>query len=392
MATSAPAVHRVSAITDPVRVMVVDDSVVTRTLISRWIDEDRELAVVATHRNGRFAVDDIERSDPDVVVLDIDMPEMDGLTALPLMLKKKPSLVVVMVSTLTRRNAEISIKALSLGASDYVPKPESTGGALTSADFRREILEKVRVLGHRARRPHPAAAGRPHLAPAGRDGGADAPHGVAGLRTRAAAPDGLKLRSPSPARPRILAIGSSTGGPRALETVFGAIGPAIDAIPVVVVQHLPATFTTILAEHIGKSAGRPAREGRSGEPLEPGHIYVAPGGKHMRVRGGATPVLQLDERPAINYCRPAVDPLFDSVAEIYGAGALAVVLTGMGTDGAKGAVTIADAGGTVIAQDEATSVVWGMPGAAAHAGACAAVLPLSDIGQKLTRLISGDRA
>ena len=380
-------------VTDPIRVMVVDDSVVIRGLVGRWLDEDPNLAVVASHRNGRLAVDDVLRSNPDVVILDIEMPDMDGLTALPLLIEKKKNLVVVVASTLTRRNAEISLKALSLGAADYVPKPESNSGVTTSAEFRRELIEKVTNLGQRARKrgmPGTALGGRPmarSLTNAVQSGAAAAPSAL-----RASRPTSFTIRSYSSVRPRILAIGSSTGGPQALNTLFGEIGSSIGMVPVVITQHMPPTFTAILAEHITKAAGRPASEGRDGEVVQPGHIYVAPGGKHMLlVKNGNDVVVKLSDAPPVNFCKPAVDPLFKSVAEIYGTATLAVVLTGMGSDGAEGVRKIGEIGGSAIAQDEETSVVWGMPGAAAHTGMCSDVLPLNEIGRKVSKILLGGR-
>ncbi|ALV27303.1 protein-glutamate methylesterase/protein-glutamine glutaminase [Pannonibacter sp. Q-1] len=380
--------------TDPIRVMVVDDAVVIRGLLGRWLDADPALAVVASHRNGKLAVDDILRSNPDVVVLDIEMPEMDGLTALPLMLAKKRDLIVVMASTLTRRNAEISLKALSLGAADYVPKPESTSELTTSVDFRRELLDKVKALGERARRINSRARVMRAETAAGRTA-SQAPVGALATRpalaTRAEAPkQGLQTKPYSSARPRILAIGSSTGGPQALQQVMRDIGPVIGDIPVVVTQHMPPTFTAILAEHIGKAAMRPSKEGQTGDVLQPGHIYVAPGGKHMILEkdGGAVKI-RLTDDPPVNFCKPAVDPMFDSVAKAYGSATLALILTGMGSDGANGVKTISAGGGSIITQDEASSVVWGMPGAAANTGLCSDILPLMEIGPKIVRVLKG---
>lgn len=395
--SSAPA-PRDGARADCIRVMVVDDSVVIRGLLSRWVEADPALELVASHRNGKLAVDDIERSNPDVVVLDIEMPEMDGLTALPLMLRKKRDLVVVMASTLTRRNAEVSLRALSLGAQDYVPKPESTSEVTTSIDFRRELIDKVKALGQR-RRSSSAAGGRMMRAQtaAGRTASqtpaSAAPAGytrlAAGAAAQAAAP-AIRTRAYSSARPRIVAIGSSTGGPQALQQLFTNIGTAIREVPVVVTQHMPPTFTAILAEHIAKAAMRPAKEADNGEVLKPGHIYVAPGGLHMIVdKDGGQVVARLTDAPPVNFCKPAVDPLFDSVAKIYGSATLAVVLTGMGHDGAAGVRTIAAGGGSVIAQDEASSVVWGMPGAAAQTGMCCEILPITRIGPKISGLLNG---
>lgn len=373
---------------EPLRVMVVDDSAVIRGLISRWIEAEADLTVAASVRTGLDAVNQIARVDPDVVVLDIEMPDMDGISALPLLLEKKPNLVIIMASTLTRRNAEISFKALSLGASDYIPKPESTREIAAADIFKRDLIEKIRHLGARLRRP--AAVPSPSLSPS-------APRAPL-LRTPAAtitpaAHPKLTLRPFSAAPPRVLLIGSSTGGPQALMTVVANIVPVIDQYPVLITQHMPPTFTTILAEHLARTCGRPAHEAVDGETVKAGQIYLAPGGRHMRVvRSGAGAVIALDDGPQINFCKPAVDPLFSSAVEVWHAGILAVVLTGMGSDGAKGGKTIVDAGGNVIAQDEATSVVWGMPGAVANAGICAAVLPLDQIASKVVRVFSGVRA
>jgi two-component system chemotaxis response regulator CheB len=193
--------------------------------------------------------------------------------------------------------------------------------------------------------------------------------------------------------PRVLVIGSSTGGPQALMTLVTELGPVIDRCPVLITQHMPPTFTTILAEHLARSSRRPAHEGIEGEPVKPGHIYLAPGGRHMRiVRRGAEAVIALDDGPAVNFCKPAVDPLFISAIDIWQGGVLAVILTGMGSDGMRGGKEIVAAGGSVIAQDEASSVVWGMPGAAANAGICAAILPLNQIASKVARVFAGDRS
>lgn len=366
----------------PIRVMVVDDSVVVRGIVGRWIEEDPNLALVASHRNGRLAVEDVTKSSPDVIILDIEMPDMDGLTALPLLLEKKRDVVVVVASTLTRRNAEISLKALQLGAADYVPKPETNSGVTPSVDFKRELVEKVTSLGQRAR----GRSARPTIG-----GGSAAPQ--IGRPAAPARPKGsFTIRSYSNVKPRILAIGSSTGGPQALNTLFGEVGSSIGQVPVVITQHMPPTFTAILAEHLAKSAGRPAAEGKDGEVLAPGRIYVAPGGKHMVLeKRGSDTIVRLTDGAPINFCKPAVDPLFKTVAEIYGSAALAVVLTGMGADGANGVKEIGHVGGSVIAQDEETSVVWGMPGAAAATGQCSDVLPLPEIGRKVSRILLGGR-
>jgi two-component system, chemotaxis family, protein-glutamate methylesterase/glutaminase len=317
------------------------------------------------------------------------MPELDGISALPLLLAKKRNLIVIMASTLTRRNAEISFKALSLGAADYIPKPESSREATAAETFRHDLVQKIRQLGVKLRRSSSATAATaaPALAPA-----PDRMRDIA-LRTPAAASAPVTKRSFSTQNPRALLIGSSTGGPQALMAIVAEIGPVIDRFPVLITQHMPPTFTTILAEHLARASNRPASEGVDGEVVKAGHIYLAPGGRHMRVvRRGVEAVIALDDGPPVNFCKPAVDPLFNSAIDVWQGAILAVVLTGMGSDGMRGGKDIVAAGGSVIAQDEASSVVWGMPGAAANAGICAAVLPLNQIASKLLRVFSGDRS
>lgn len=371
--------------------MVVDDSAVIRGLISRWIEAETDLTVAASVRTGLDAVNQIARVDPDVVVLDIEMPDMDGISALPLLLEKKPHLIIIMALTLTRRNAEISFKAMSLGAADYIPKPESTREVSAADIFKRDLIDKIRHLGARLRRP--AVVASPSLSPLTQPVRTPAPlpRTSAGTMPPVAQPK-LMIRPFTVNQPRALLIGSSTGGPQALMSLVADIGPVIDQYPVLITQHMPPTFTTILAEHLARASGRPAHEAVDGEAVQAGRIYLAPGGRHMRVaRSGAGVVIALDDGPQINFCKPAVDPLFTSAVEVWHAGILAVVLTGMGSDGSRGGKTIVDAGGNVIAQDEATSVVWGMPGAVANAGVCAAVLPLAQIAPKVVRVFSGVR-
>ena len=242
----------------PVRVMVVDDSVVIRGMIARWIEAEPDLTVAASMRTGRDALNNIERANPDVVVLDIEMPDLDGLSALPLLLAKKRDLIVIMASTLTRRNAEISFKALSLGAADYVPKPESTREAGAADAFRRDLLFKIRHLAAKLHRP----IASPSIAPAPTARGTASelqPRPVVPVSTK---PFGLVA-------PRALLIGSSTGGPQALMSLVAGIGAVIDRVPVLITQHMPPTFTTILAEHLERASGRPVREGVDGEMIQP---------------------------------------------------------------------------------------------------------------------------
>jgi two-component system chemotaxis response regulator CheB len=365
--------------------MVVDDSVVIRGLISRWIASEPDMVVAASLRTGLDAVNQLERIDPDVAVLDIEMPELDGISALPRLLAKKRNLIIIMASTLTRRNAEISFKALSLGASDYIPKPESTREVAAADTFHHDLIQKIRSLGAKVRRSAPAASLTPALDRAREQLARPAPSPVAQPQ--------LMRRAFSLQAPRVLLIGSSTGGPQALMALVTELGPVIDRFPVLITQHMPPTFTTILAEHLGRASHRPAHEGVDGEIVKAGKIYLAPGGRHMRVvRHGTDVAIALDDGPPVNFCKPAVDPLFTSAIDVWQAGVLAVVLTGMGSDGMRGGKEIVAAGGSVIAQDEASSVVWGMPGAAANAGICAAILPLNQIGPKLVRVFAGDRS
>ncbi|MFN3657196.1 MAG: chemotaxis response regulator protein-glutamate methylesterase [Pseudolabrys sp.] len=365
-----------------IRVMVVDDAVVVRGLFARWVEAEPDLELVASLSDGRQAVNQLERVNPDVVVLDVEMPELDGIAALPKLLEKKRDLVVIMASTVTRRNAEISLRALSLGAADYIPKPESTREVTVSPTFHRDLIEKIRQLGLRARRfgsPHPARVASPPLAPTHHHHHHD-PHEPIALRPMPTIP------------PRVLVVGSSTGGPQALNTILAHIAPVIERAPVLITQHMPPTFTAILAEHLARITSGPVREGRNGEDINAGTVYIAPGGKHMRVvRRDGTAVLVVEEGALINFCKPSVDPLFTSAAQVWGSKVLGLMLTGMGSDGLAGSKEIVAAGGHILAQDEPTSVVWGMPGQVAHAGLCSALLPLDGIAGKLNRLFAGER-
>jgi two-component system chemotaxis response regulator CheB len=301
----------------------------------------------------------------DVIILDIEMPVMDGLTALPKLLAANPQARIIMASTLTQRNAGVSLKALALGATDYIAKP-TTDRLNASEDFHRELIQKVIALGQ-SRKP----AQRPEASPRPKEQ-TQPPH----LR----APGGVMRR------PRIIAIGSSTGGPQALLAVLGALPASVDC-PIVIAQHMPATFTTVLAQHIGRASNRPSAEAAHGMEIKPGHIYLAPGDFHFQIaREGTACVARLSQTAPENFCRPSVDPLLRSVAQHFGADACAVMLTGMGSDGCGGAKTMAAAGASIIAQDEATSVVWGMPGAVAQAGICTAILPLPQIAGHLAAL------
>ena len=362
--------------TDPYRVMVVDDSAVIRGLLTRFLEADPEISVVASVSNGQMALDKLGRTDVEIVVLDIEMPVMDGMTALPLILKKKPGIQVLMASTLTRKNAEVSLRALSLGAADYVPKPSSTSEIHSADAFKNELTAKVKALAEagrsgRGRAPRPATAGL-----------------VAPARKSLSSPPGpISLCRQPIQRPDLIAIGSSTGGPQALFKVLGDLGGSVPQ-PILVTQHMPPTFTSLLAGHISKVSNAPCSEAKDGESIRPGQIYLAPGDYHMIAeRGKSGNVLRLTQTERENYCRPAVDPMLRSLIPLYRSRLLVIILTGMGSDGCKGAQAVATAGGSVIAQDEETSIVWGMPGAVTTAGVCSAVLPLSDIAPYVRKLV-----
>jgi len=384
---------------DPVRVMVVDDSAVVRGLLTRMLEEDSSLSVVASVGNGQMALSALERQSIEVVVLDIEMPVMDGLTALPKMLQIDPDLQVIMASTLTMKNADISLRALEAGAADYIPKPTSSRDISGGSDFKHELLDKVKALAARRRRlprrtvsstgmPLSQALRTP--LPSSTAGSAAGAAGAAATAPRAHSslyPNGqVVIRQPSMEAPDVIAIGSSTGGPQALFAVLGAIKAGTIRQPILITQHMPATFTTILAEHITRISGWEAAEGKDGEVIKPNRIYVAPGDFHMVVEvKGVDKIIRLNKNPPENFCRPAVDPMLRSISAAWGRRVLAVILTGMGSDGSRGGQVVVSNGGTVIAQDEASSVVWGMPGAAANAGICSAVLPLSEIPQYVLR-------
>jgi two-component system chemotaxis response regulator CheB len=371
------------------RVLVIDDSAVARGLMTRWIEEDPDLVLVGAAVDGEQGIRKAEELRPDLIVLDVEMPKMDGLAALPILLKTVPGCRIVMASTLTRRGGEVTIRALSMGAADYAPKPQA--GRLAGADeFRRDLLSKLKALAPRPIPPVPTARDiRPAL-PEARGTATATPAPVKrAFQPIASAPISRGTTPRSTARPSIIAIGSSTGGPEALRNVISKCSAGL-TVPIVIAQHMPALFTKILAEHLAKASNLPCKEVEHGERLQGGHVYVAPGDFHFTVRRDAAGFYaSLDQSPPINFCRPAVDPLFHSVAEATGGNALGVILTGMGHDGRDGARALRAAGGTILAQDEASSIVWGMPGAVAEAGLADQILPLSEIGSDIVRRAKG---
>ncbi len=380
-----------TAANPPFRVMVVDDSAVIRGLVTRILEAENDILVVASVGDGSRALKALE-NDPsiEVVLLDIEMPVMDGLTTLPRLLEIDPNIKVVMSSTLTLQNADVSMRAMSMGAADYIPKPTSMTGVSGSQDFRRDVIEKVRVLGS-ARREK---SGMPDVSAAPQKKAAlvkpkpgDKPEVRPGLYRNKP----IVLRETSPLTPLVVAIGSSTGGPQALFELFEQLGNSVK-LPIFITQHMPPTFTTILAERINRLTGGNCKEAVDGEPVLENRVYVAPGDYHMRIKSeNGDRVVQLDQSPPENFCRPAVDPMYRSMATAYGGRVLGVILTGMGSDGFKGGEKLIESGGTIIAQDDDTSVVWGMPGAVATGGLCSAVLPIKEIAPAIKRLVAGEK-
>jgi two-component system, chemotaxis family, protein-glutamate methylesterase/glutaminase len=343
--------------------MICDDSAVIRGALARILESDPEITVVAKVENGKLAVEQIRAARVDVVVLDIEMPVMDGMTALPQLLRADPGVRVIMASTLTTRGADIALRALRLGAADYVPKPSSIG-TVNDDGFKRELLEKVKGLARMRRRTE--------------------------LPSRPRQP--IALRPAPPVLARLLAVGSSTGGPQALFALVQGLGRSLN-VPVVLTQHMPATFTPILAEHLNRLGMMPCTEARDGEALVAGRIYLAPGDRHLMIEGGRAGLrARLTTDPPENFCRPSVDPMLRSAAAACDGRVLVAMLTGMGHDGLAGTKKIIEAGGAAVAQDEASSVVWGMPGSIAQAGLCHAVLPLPKIAPKLLEMLRGARS
>ncbi|MCF6215631.1 MAG: chemotaxis response regulator protein-glutamate methylesterase [Emcibacter sp.] len=360
------------------RVMIVDDSAVIRGLMSKWLGEDPAIEIVGTAGNGEMALLSMSRYDPEVIILDIEMPVMDGLTALPKIFQINPKVKVVMASTLTKRNAEISMKALSLGASDYVSKPDSNREVASSLSFQEELISKVISI---------AAANRL------RNNGTVYIGEKSSLIDKQFTPTmkmskAIDTRRFSGNKISILAIGSSTGGPQALLDVLKDLGKV--NVPIVITQHMPETFTKILANHLSQSTMLDCKEAEDGDILENGKVYLAPGGYHMKVvEKKGRKIIALNQEPAENFCRPSVEPMFRSLIDTYGSGVFAVILTGMGHDGLEASGKLVEAGGTLIAQDEETSVVWGMPGAVSRAGLCSGIYPLNQIGSKIKEKLVG---
>jgi two-component system chemotaxis response regulator CheB len=353
----------------PIRILVVDDSIVIRKVLCDALNSDPEIEVAGTASDGRIALAKITQLNPDLVTLDVEMPNMSGLETIAEIRKLRPKLPIIMFSTLTERGASTTLDALALGASDYVTKPSNTGSLdVTMARIKQDLLPKIKALC--GRRLSDRTGAKPPF-------------------KRAIAP-GLRLPRHT-ARIDILAIGTSTGGPNALAEVLPAI-PLDFPVPIVIVQHMPPLFTRMLAERLNKQSLIGVHEGEAGKTLEPGHAWIAPGDHHMIVeRHGTSVQLAINQAPQENSCRPAVDVLFRSVAAVFGPNALVVVLTGMGSDGVLGSRLVREVGGRVYAQDEATSVVWGMPGQTVAAGWADSIYRLQDMAGEINRHVRASR-
>lgn len=369
------------------RVLLIDDSSTIRGLLSRLINGQAGMQVVGTAANGRLGVEQVRALDPDLVVLDIEMPVMTGLEALAEIRKSHPRTPVIMFSTLTEKGAEATLTALELGASAYATKPQSSGSMITALEeVKDDLVAKIRALVRATARTTPAAPGgrgRAGLAAPGRPANA----GEAAAAPAATGPGAVVTRKQSSTgRVYAVVVGSSTGGPNAVEKfLLGIVRPL--PVPIFLTQHMPPTFTSVLAKRLDTKVSTTVVEGADGMVAKPGHCYIAPGGMHMRIEPqGTSTVLVVEDGPMINSCKPSVEPLFSSAATMFGPSLLAVMLTGMGSDGVDGTAEIAKNGSAVIAQDEETSVVWGMPGAVAKAGLASEILPIDEIGPRVSML------
>jgi two-component system chemotaxis response regulator CheB len=357
-----------------IRVLIVDDAAIFRRMVAEELSNDPSLEVVGTAANGRIALARMPQVSPDIVILDVEMPELDGLATLKELRKTYPRLPIIMFSALTERGAEATLDALALGATDYFAKPVNEGGLDASLKVVREqLIPEIKALCSSALTNERVKSQE---------------SGIRG--SEAADRTAQPLPPPSSCKPspiHVLAIGTSTGGPNALAEVFRRL-PADFPVPTVIVQHMPPMFTRLLAERMSAQFPIPMQEGSSGTILEPGHAWIAPGDHHMIVvRDGTKVRLMLNQEPPENSCRPATDVLLRSVAKVFGSNSLAVILTGMGKDGMRGCEAIREVGGQILAQDEATSVVWGMPGYVARAGLADRVLPLSLISDEIMRRV-----
>jgi two-component system chemotaxis response regulator CheB len=346
--------------------MLCDDSPVVRSAMTRLLHADPDIRIVARVGDGRQALAALDGAIPaeraEVILLDLEMPVMDGMTALPLLLQREPRPIVIVASALTQRGAVATMAAIRAGASDFVPKPGAAAAGLCDTTFREELLAKVK--------------------------------GWAKLRRKPAVPmacPGVRPAASFRAMPRVVCIGASTGGPQALAGLLRRL-PRQLPVPLVLVQHMPAGFTAMLAQHLDSLGGPRISEAAEGDVLRPGQGYLAPGDRHLLIRvDGDRLLVHLSDTPQENFCRPAVDPTLRSLATACGPRVHAVILTGMGHDGLAGCRAVAQAGGAVWAQDEASSVVWGMPGAVSKAGLAQEQGAPDSLGEALAARLGGGR-
>ena len=354
---------------NPIKVMVVDDSVVVRKIVTDVLSEDPGIEVVGTAVNGKVALSKVELLKPDLITMDIEMPEMNGIEAVRAIRATRNRVPIIMFSTLTERGATATLDALAGGANDYVTKPANVGSVAQSMEsVREQLIPRIKALTGRPVTPPRSAAAAPPPPP-----------------PRPAAP-----RTGPHKLPAVLVIGSSTGGPEALARVLPAL-PASLPVPVLLAQHMPPVFTRQFAQRLDRLSALRVVEAVDGTPLVPGTVHLAPGDHHLVVRanGRGAFTTSLNQNPPENFCRPSVEPLFRSAVAAYDGAVLGVVLTGMGADGRNGCGEIHNAGGTVVVQDQSTSVVWGMPGAVAQAGHADEILPLDRIAEAIQRHLAG---
>jgi two-component system, chemotaxis family, protein-glutamate methylesterase/glutaminase len=339
----------------PIRIIITDDSAIVRSMMSRLLRYEADIAILSTANDGVAAIEQAKTLHPDIMILDIEMPNMDGLTALPHILKASPHTKVIIASTLTARNADISLKALALGAVDYLQKPTMQHDARL-VQFQQQLLYKIRALGvHDAHLP-------------------TLPHTPMNLSTISVTP-------------KAVAIAASTGGPLAITKLVKELGGRLAHLPVFITQHMPATFTGVFASNIAEASGVHCKEAEDGEVVKAGTIYIAPGDYHMRVSAHEKScIIRLGQDAPVNFCRPSADPMILSLTEYYGAELLLVVLTGMGRDGLAGATILHQAGGVILSQDKLSSAVWGMPKAIYEAGIATAIVPLHEMAHHIASL------
>jgi len=344
-----------------IRLLIADDSVVMRQMLSQVLGQDPEIEVAAVAANGQIALERIAHIHPDLVLLDIVMPELDGLQAVEAIRRTDKQLPIIMVSAITETGASVTLDALARGATDYWTKPKDTGGIEGAKEcIRRELVPKIKAL-HRARQFRIS------------------------VQSSARPASSRVVRPPKGSAVKIVAIGASTGGPDALAALLPNLSYRFP-VPILIAQHMPPIFTSMLADRLSAKTSLRVAECVPGELLQPGHVWIAPGDQHMVVEIQKSLIrLQTHHGPAENFCRPSIDVLFRSIASVYGPSALVVLLTGMGQDGLIGSKKIREVGGQILVQDEATSVVWGIPGSVAQAGLADAIVPLPEMALEISR-------